>query len=373
MPDHQELKEQARAKTRSLLAHSQSFRGMEREEQMSLYKDLVDAHYNDLAEEQGLATEFAASDMIDERRHKNTRIGAPNQDAADIMGKFVNKVNFPGFVRDLLVGVFDANQDANERQMEAFMKLMTEATKSLAEYVRKVGDEEALLRLVQTNNQYRLVMSKAGAGRRRGGAGRGATQSGAGQSGAGQSGSNDQEKEPPKPTLVDQNGKEVNMNDAAIQAKILDARLAMAKERRTLLRETLLMGVSRMVVEKGVIRANVKFRIDAYEDTVNDDYAEQISRKSFDPGLLGRLYGGSSRQKTQVSIATSKTEMGTELSAEMEGFVEIQFKSDYFKLDNFRETFDLGQGQVAQVPAGTAPQQLPAAPTAPAAPPPTPQ
>ncbi|NJM59347.1 MAG: hypothetical protein HC849_02700 [Oscillatoriales cyanobacterium RU_3_3] len=121
-----------------------------------------------------------------------------------------------------------------------------------------------------------------------------------------------------------------------------------------------------------MIRANVKFRIDAYEDTVNDDYAEQISRKSFNPGLLGSLIGGTSRQKTQVSIATSNTEMGSELSAEMEGFVEIQFKSDYFKLDNFREIFDLGAGQVppTQAPQGGVPQQLPAAPVAP---PPTPQ
>lgn len=56
----------------------------------------------------------------------------------------------------------------------------------------------------------------------------------------------------------------------------------------------------------------------------------------------------------------------------MEGFVEIQFKSDYFKLDNFREIFDLGAGQVppTQAPQGGVPQQLPAAPVAP---PPTPQ
>jgi hypothetical protein len=365
MPDSQELKEQARAMTRSLLSHSQSFRAMDREEQMALYKDLVDAHYNDLAEEQGLATEFAAGDLIDEGRHKNTRIGGVNQDAADIMGKLVNKVNFPGFVRDLLVGVFDANQDANERQMRVFMDLMRQATKSLAEYVRDINDDETLMRLVQANNQYRLAMTKAGAGRRRGGAGRGGNTRNQPQA--------DQGTEPPKPVLVDQNGKEVNMNDAAIQAKILDARLALAKERRTLLRETLLMGVSRLVVEKGVIRANVKFRIDAYEDTVNEDKGQEMRNEGsfFRAGLFG-LGGGYSRQKSQVSIATSNTEMGSELSAEMEGFVEIQFKSDYFKLDNFREIFDLGQGQVppaqAQVPQGATPaQQLP-----PAAPPPTP-
>jgi hypothetical protein len=84
------------------------------------------------------------------------------------------------------------------------------------------------------------------------------------------------------------------------------------------------------------------------------------------------LWGGTAKNTSKVSISTSnaKSESGTEtsLAADMSGFVEIQFKSDYFKLDNFRETFDLGQGQVAQVPAGAAPpQQLP-----PQAPPPAP-
>lgn len=75
MSDHQELKDQARAKTRSLLAYSQSFRSMDREEQLALYKDLVDAHYRDLAEQSGLATEMTAGDLIDADRHRNERIG----------------------------------------------------------------------------------------------------------------------------------------------------------------------------------------------------------------------------------------------------------------------------------------------------------
>ncbi|MBD2458336.1 hypothetical protein H6G80_30250 [Nostoc sp. FACHB-87] len=368
MSDHQELKDQARSKTRSLLAYSQSFRNLEREEQMALYKDLVNAHYNDLAEQSGLSTEMAAGDLIDADRHRNERIGGAGKDAADIMGKLVNKVNFPGFVRDLLVGVFDANQDANERQMRAYQQLLREATKSLSEFVNSIDDNEALFRLTQMNNDYKLSMAKtSGRGRR------------------GRRGDNNQSAaqtqpatETPKPILVDKDGKEVNMNDNVIQAKILDTKLALAKERRTLLRETILMGVSRLVVEKGVIRANVKFRIDAYEDTTNDDKANETLTNSvgFNAGFNFGSFGfGTSfnRTKSQVSIATSNTEMGSELSAEMEGFVEIQFKSDYFKLDNFRETFDLGQGQVAQVPAGAAPQQQLPPQVAPPAPPVTPQ
>jgi hypothetical protein len=46
----------------------------------------------------------------------------------------------------------------------------------------------------------------------------------------------------------------------------------------------------------------------------------------------------------------------------MKGFVEIQFKSDYFKLDNFTQIFDLGEGQVPQGGATQPqPQQQPPA------------
>jgi hypothetical protein len=374
MPEYQELKDQARAKTRSLLAYSHSFRNMDREEQMALYKDLMDAHYKDLAQEQGLATEMAvAGDLINEDRHNTPGV----KEAGKMLGDFVKNVDFPGFVRDLLNGVFEANLNANIKQMEAFQNLLREATKSLAQFVSQTNDDEALLRLVQTDNEYKLSMAKASSRGRRGGRGRRGTQEG----NPTQSQTQPETKTEPgtnesKYTLVDKNGKEVNLNNNAIQAKILDAKLALAKERRTMLRETILMGVSRLVVEKGIIRASVNFTIDSFQDTFNTDTAD-VKNHSFedsfsDPGFLGNLWGGTAKNTSKVSISTSnaKSESGTEtsLAADMSGFVEIQFKSDYFKLDNFRETFDLGQGQVAQVPAGAAPpQQLP-----PQAPPPAP-
>lgn len=356
MPDHQELKDQARAKTRSLLSQSQSFLALDRSEQMALYRELADSHYNELAEAQGLSTAMTtAGDLINEERHQNTRIGKVGQSSAEILGDTVKKVDFPGFVRDLLNGVFDANLNANIRQMEAFQNLLKSASQSLSQFVNQIHDDEALMRLVESNNQYKLKMVAA--------------QSKSGRRGGRRGGDRNEKSEggEQKAVLLDQSGKEVNMNDSVIQAKVLDAKLAMAKERRTMLRETILMGVSRLVVEKGVIRASVKFKIDAYEDTYNTDDARAAQSNSFSAGWRAGIFGGPSasftRTSSQISVASSETEMGSESSTELEGFVEIQFKSDYFKLDNFKETFDLGAGQL---PQAQAPQQLP--PAAPASP-----
>lgn len=367
-PRNTELNDQARAKTRSLLAYSQSFRNMDRAEQMALYKDLVDANYNDLAtqsgllsEQSGLSTEMAtAGDLINDDRHNTPGI----QQSGRMMGGFVKDIDFPGFVRDLVTGVFDANQDANERQMEAYMRLLDKATRSLSAFVNEVKDTEALVRLTESNNQYKLKMAKTDARRNRARPPRPGAMPSPEQGAA------------PNLVLTDQNGKEVNLKDDAIQAKLLDAKLALAKERRTMLRETILMGVSRLVVEKGTIRASVNFKIDSAQDTYNVDDAEvnqtSTNQEFRSPGLFGGFFGGTSRSNSRITIAnsaaSSESNTATNLSAEMTGFVEIQFKSDYFKLDNFTQMFDLGQGQVpqAQLPASTPaaqpqPQPLPPA------------
>ena len=345
MATHEELKEQARNNARDILSQAQSFHRLPRSEQMQMYKNVVDEQYQHLSQQNNLATGFSAGDLIDEERHVNQRIGGANQDAASIMSNLVNKVDFPGFVRDLLVGVFDANLDANERQMEAYKALLKEATQTLASFVSKIDDSEVLPRLVQDNPTYRLGFPS-----RRGSRSRGGQASDA-------------------PTLIDQDGKQVDVNSADIKSKILETKMAMAKEQRTLLRETLLMGISRLVIEKGTIKANVKFKIEANEATENIDEAE-VDQTTTSTHHQGRARWGlfrgvrasytNTRKKTsQISIATSETETSTDLSAEMGGSVEIQFKSDYFKLDNFAQIFDLGAGQVPQ--GAQSKQSLPAA------------
>ncbi|MCL6433018.1 MAG: hypothetical protein K6T90_02200 [Leptolyngbyaceae cyanobacterium HOT.MB2.61] len=370
MSENQGLKEQARANARSILAQSLSFRNMDRAEQLALYKDIVDSQYRDLAERSGqaeqseLASEMSADDEINRDAHR-TRFGDRKKDVGDIASSFMDKVDFPGFVRDLVVGVFDANLAANERQMQAYQNLLRKATQSLSQIMDKhVDDTEAMYRLIQSDDQFkgfRIGIPSGRSNRRnRGGGG------------------NDAKQEETKPTLLDPNNKLVNLDDNAIKAKILDMKLAMAKEYRTMLRETLLMGVSRLVVEKGTIKAGVIFDIRSTETTYDESEGyERFDRRDmsmreesshFRTGFWGLGGGYSNRRgESRISIksgdssAYATTDSTTNVSGNITGSVEIQFKSDYFKLDNFAQLFDLGQGQLAQGPPQTPPQQLPAA------------
>ncbi|MDJ0590874.1 MAG: hypothetical protein QNJ72_12895 [Pleurocapsa sp. MO_226.B13] len=332
MPSNEELKHQSRAKARSILSKSQSFRGMDRDEQLRVYKNLVDEQYQDLvqqnsSEPSGLAKGFAAADLL--RDQRNERI----DQAGGLLGDAVQDVDFPGFVRDLLTGVFDANLDANERQMEAYRELLKEATREVSDFVNEIDDESAMYRLVRDNNQFQLSFGDSSF-----------IDSGFSDSDA----SNQAEL----PTITDQNGQQVDPN--VIKAKILDTKLAMAKERRTLLRETLLMGISRLVVDRGTIKAGVEFRVRAAEKTQTKQQGQENVQQARKSGLIRRKI----RRTSQISIAASQSQTNTDLSATLKGAVEIQFKSDYFKLDNFTQIFDLGERQVPQG-AATQPQQLP--------------
>ncbi|MGK7953857.1 MAG: hypothetical protein AB4063_01105 [Crocosphaera sp.] len=342
MPSNEELKNQARAKARSILSKSQSFQGMARGEQFQIYKNLVDEEYQNLAKPSGLATGFAAADALKEIN--NERI----DQAGGLLAETVQDVDFPGFVGDLLTGVFNANLEANERQMEAFQELLREATRDVSSFVNEIDDESAMYRLVQNNNQFQLSFP---------------------DSGFSDFDSSDDSDSPGQalPSIKDKDGEDVDENE--IKAKILDTKLAMAKERRTQLRETLLMGVSRLVVEEGTIRASVEFKLKAKEKTVTKQNVKEnknitdidVKRKTLNLGIFSKSHTRTRiKQTSQVSVASSQSQTSSDLSTKMTGFVEIKFKSDYFKLDNFTQIFDLGEGQVPQGGA-TQPQQQPPA------------
>ena len=367
---------QARAEVQSTLAHVPHFAMMSSADQLDLYRQLVHARSDELSRPgRGERTSSAmllpglggivggvggavggllggggegdakkAADLIDEGRHGNKRI----DQLGDIASDFIEAVDFPTFVGDLLESVFKANLKVTKEQMVAYQELLKAATQSLAFFMKKIPPQESFAYLASNNDdEFSINFPPDGPSE-----------------------------------LTDREGNVVarageEPEDAGVKAKIMDATLAMAKEQRAMLREILLMGVTRLVVEKGVIRASVKFDFKATEDMKRSDKATvQDARSnsnsiSHSGGFFGGLFGGpqggntNSSRHAQLSVATTQSTGTTQINANLTGFVEIQFKSDYFKLDNFATMY----GPVAAgPPVPGAPVALPAAP-APAAPP----
>jgi hypothetical protein len=277
----------------------------------------------------------SSGELIDDSRHQNRRI----DQAGDLAGDFIDAVDFPQFVRDLLKAVFDANLQVTIQQMEAYGTLLKTATKSLARFAQAIPPADAFSYLAENQSDDFSVTFPPEGG---------------------------------EAQLTDKEGNAVDLEDATIRAKIMDATLAMAKEQRALLRETILMGITRLVVEKGVVKAAVVFDIKAGEKIAKTDRGMvQDARSSSGSlsgggGLIGALYGGPkgggtmSSRHTQISVSSAKSEASTDLQAKVTGSVEINFKSDYFKLDNFAAMYGPVDGSTPATAPGAAPA-LPAA------------
>lgn len=337
----QAIKDLAREYTRRTLAQSATFHQLGVDDQKALYLDVYRQNYQSLARtapahgqqhrQQSMAMAGAknAGDMIDDKRHTNQRI----DQAGELAGGFIDEVDFPGFVKDLLKGVFDANLEVTLAQMESYQKLLKVATQSVSKFINAIDDAASFGYLAENNSdEFGISFS-------------------------------DEENEDGsrKLALTDASGEPVDLGDNQVKAKIMDAKIQMAKEQRAMLRETILMGITRLVVEKGNVKASVLFDIKASEAIQKSDKAAIQELKSTSNsvsasgGLLGSIFGGpkgghtSSTRKSKISVSSAKSVSNTELAAKVTGSVDITFKSDYFKLDNFAALYQGGNDGGAQL------------------------
>jgi uncharacterized protein YukE len=271
MPNHHpDTVALARSEAQRVLSMSPSFVRLSEAEQLAMYRQLVDSNLARMQSRpngriaRGFADPpppeppggLARSDIENKRFDQLPQIGAD----------FIQQIDFPQFVKDLLQGVFDANLKVTIQQMKTYQDLLKTASKSIAQFAKDVKEHEAFGYLAETQSD----LFSLGFDDEEGGEG--------GQRSI---------------VLTDKEGNKLDLGDNEIKGKIMEATIALAKERRAMLRETILMGITRLVVEKGVVEASVLF-----EDRVQ---GEDWIRRGDDEGhrRLRRLVLLDLRQRRQ--------------------------------------------------------------------------
>lgn len=331
------IKERARSKARSVLGELDAFKVMPVADQKSIYLSLVQEYIDKERGNLGLSRPFA-TDSGKEMGYKGYDPGFGGDTRA--FNELVDSVDFPKFVADLLKAVFDANLKVMKQQTDAYIKLMKEATKSAADFIKKVKDDESFLKLAETrSDKYNVTTEKNPDGSS-------------------------------KLALTSPEGDKVDPEDDEVKRHILEAKINMAKEHRAALREVLLMGVTRLVVEKGEIEAGVEFSVKAtreskaHHDDQNINVTNvQASYESPLGGLFGGPSGSMEMTNTNIQVNTSDKKATDDLSATLKGKVNIKFKTDYFKLDNFANMYAEGGIAALKPAAPGAPGQVAAPPT----------
>lgn len=336
------IKDLAREQAKEVLRSSAMFHGLPVSEQKDIYLSLVHEYMDNELEKRGLAplAQSMATDSGKEMGYKGYDPAFGGDTAA--FNELVDSVDFPKFVADLLKAVFDANLKVMKQQTDSYIKLMKEATKSTADFIKKIKDDESFARLAESrSDQYNVISEKAADGST-------------------------------KLALTNPEGDKVDPEDAAVKRAILEAKMNMAKEHRAALREVLLMGVTRLVVRKGVIEAAVEFSVKATRESKAHHEDQNINVASMHTefespgfGIFGGPSGSLDVQNTNIQVNTSDKKATDDLSATLKGKVNIEFATDYFKLDNFANMY--ADGGVAALkpgaPAGAAPALPAAAPT----------
>jgi hypothetical protein len=333
VPSEDQIKRRARERAVDVLSGSAVFQGMNLSDQQSIYLSLVDEFAGKEMEKHGLSKPMA-TDSGKEMGYKGYDPGFQGDTRA--FKELVDSVDFPKFVADLLKAVFDANLKVMKQQTDTYIKLMKEATKSSAEFIKKVKDEESFAKLAESkSDQYNVITEKAADGST-------------------------------KLALTNPEGEKVDVEDNEVKRHILEAKINMAKEHRAALREVLLMGVTRLVVNKGEIEAGVEFSIKAQRESKAHHEDQNINVTSvtaeYEPPLFG-LFGGPSGSisttNTNIQVNTSDKKATDDLSATLKGRVKIEFKTDYFKLDNFANMY-ADAGVAALKPPAAGPPGAPA-------------
>lgn len=327
VPTLTQIKDVARAQAREVLGTSDVFLNMPVAEQQSIYLSVVDDYMDKERRKHGLARSMA-TDSGKDMGYKGYDPAFGGETAA--FKELVDSVDFPGFVSDLMKAVFNANLKVMKEQTDSYIKLMKEATKSTADFIKKVKDDDAFAKLAESRGDKYNVITEKGA-----------------------DGSS-------KLQLTNPEGEKVDQEDAEVKKHLLEAKINMAKEHRAALREVLLMGVTRLVVEKGEIEAGVDFSIKATRNSAAHHDDQNINtvnvNMEYDPplfGIFGGPSGSMSMTNTNIQVNTSDKKATDDLSATLHGKVNIKFKTDYFKLDNFANMYADG-GVAALKPAAPA-------------------
>jgi len=272
--------------------------------------------------------------------------------------RVLDAVDFPSFVAGLIHGTFQSIVDATAQQVREYAKLVADLSKSVDAFTRdNVSPNQARDALVGKHPQeLELVLPRPG--------------------------------QPGEPRVVPRrqavgtspawladyglDGEELTpelVEGALIQA----ARQSAGEDRLRTLATLVLMGVNRVVVEDGQLRARLQFHAKAQESVRAEVIAQTGGQ---DMGIAAQTAGLRTAVATMVSTVDVNAQADVSIKADLVGEVQVRFRTETFDLTRFADsqaialiTRHAGQqaAQGAQPgPAATAPAPAPGGGAAPA-------
>ena len=286
--------------------------------------------------------------------------GAQAADAGvDALGNAIDNVDFPGFVAGLIDGVFNAIVTSSIKQMEAFAELVKNVSKSVDSFMKdNVSEDQARDYLVDRYPEHLEVDTSGDKATiaPRSDADTDAMPDFFGDLGLG--------------APVD------SLDEDTIEQQLVPAaRKKMAMDRQQVLLSLVLMGINRLIVTDGSIKATVVFQLDTRDKITKKrsrttDYNREQNEK-YSRSRWGWIFSPSSSYTsdttTKINVNTVRnddSEAKVDLKTKLTGDVNIRFKSDVFPLDKMTDILGVVKPEAPKPVTAAAPAAAPAAPVA---------
>jgi len=246
-------------------------------------------------------------------------LGAPTNRVARVTEQTLRAIAFPTFVADLIQGTFNAIINANIKQLESYSNLLGNVGKTVDQFMTdNISDNQARDWLAQRYPETLLVKKTGDVPRLRL-----------------RPGAEDRAKPNWRSEL--HLSEEVELDEDSIEEKLVPAaRRQLAQQRLQILSTMVMMGLDRISVIAGKIRATMGFHIDASE-RLHQEHATDFDFRTAAGGSYGfgpwQAQASMSVAYVRSTRATSDEELNVE--ADLTGEVEIHFKGDHIPLERF--------------------------------------
>lgn len=278
-----------------------------------------------------------------------------------VTGETLRAISFPTFVADLIRGTFQAIVNSSIQQMEAYGQLLQNVSRTVDQFMQEnITDLQAQDWLAQRYPDHIRIVREGATAR---------------------AVPTEQADERPPPNFrADLGLQESPSLDESTIADVLvpAARRKLAQNRHQMLATMVLMGINRIVVTGGKIRATMAFHIDT-TDALAQQRATDLDTRVAASGSFGFGPWSASLSASVAYVSSNRSQQTNEMnvSADLTSEVDLRFKSDYFPLERFvdRQGIQRIQGATA-VPEANAPSADAMAPGAlpdPNVPPPPPR
>ncbi len=264
-----------------------------------------------------------------------------------IMKNLVASVDFPKFVSGLIEGVFTSIVDSSIKQMQAFAQYLNAVAMTLKDFAAENSNIDEGRDYLAAKNPKALTVERTPEGNRL------------------RKLPSASDEDLPDFKAMFNFADDVDLDDDESEAKIAEsAQLQLARMRQQQLATMVMMGINRIVVTEGEIKATVTFDVSASETAHSDAQASSDDTQSHvdsqhqysyqrNRSFWGTARSGASQSSSEVNtrVSTSHAQSNDtsdariESKAKLTGFVQVKFKSETFPLEKLASQTEMAAVQ----------------------------